>query len=155
MNRRSFLRSSAILTAFAPAALRAADSAPAAAAAKPKRALKKAFMNGTLNSATAKTLSVLERFKLVRAAGFAGIEINSAMNHQEVLAAREATGLEIPRVIIATHWSHPIYIRRLRLDHKGLRYQSHLSSYLGPQLNARNFICYVVVAVARGSDDHN
>ena len=108
MNRRSFLRSSAILTAFAPAALRAADSAPAAAAAKPKRALKKAFMNGTLNSATAKTLSVLERFKLVRAAGFAGIEINSAMNQQEVLAAREATGLEIPSVIIATHWSHPI-----------------------------------------------
>lgn len=103
MNRRSFLKSSAVLAAFAPA-LRAAEPA----APRPKRALKKAFMNTTLNSPTAKTLSLLDRFKLVREAGFAGIEINSAMNQAEVLAARDATGLEIPSVIVATHWTHPI-----------------------------------------------
>jgi hexulose-6-phosphate isomerase len=114
MNRRTFLRSSAVLAAFAPT-IRAAEqpsagaaSTPGTAAAKPKRSLKKGFMNTTLNSPTSKTLSVMERFKLVRAAGFDGIEVNSAMNQQEVLAARDATGLAIPSVIIATHWTHPI-----------------------------------------------
>src|SRR5690349_2992992 len=113
MNRRSFLKSSAALAALAPLAASAAEtaSAPAATTAaptKPKRLLKKAFMNTTLGSATARKLSVLERFQLVREAGFAGIEVNSAMNQQEVLAARDKTGLEIPSVIIATHWTHPI-----------------------------------------------
>ncbi|MSU48130.1 MAG: sugar phosphate isomerase/epimerase [Opitutus sp.] len=100
MNRRHFLQASAALAALAPLNLRAAE--------KPARAHRKAFMYSTLNSPTAKTLSVLEKFKLLREAKFAGVEVMSAMNQAEVLAARDATDLAIPSVIIATHWTHPL-----------------------------------------------
>jgi L-ribulose-5-phosphate 3-epimerase len=44
----------------------------------------------------------------LRDAGFAGVEVASAMNQTEILAARDACGLEIPSVVIATHWTHPL-----------------------------------------------
>ena len=84
-----------------------APAAKPAAAGKP-RALKKGFMFSTLSSDTAKKLSLKEKFQLLKDAGFDGVEVMSAMNQQEVLAARDATGLEIPSLIIATHWSHPL-----------------------------------------------
>ena len=103
-----------MLTAFAPVA-RSAES-KAAAAAKPAapardksaRAFKKGFRFSTLNSPTSKKLSLRERFQLLRDAGFAGVEVSSAMDQKEVLAARDAAGLAIPSVIIATHWTHPL-----------------------------------------------
>jgi hexulose-6-phosphate isomerase len=101
MNRRCFLRSSAIIAAFSQlAVVRGADKKP--------RANKKGFMWQTLNSATSKQLSVLQKFHLLRDAGFQGVELPSAMNQAEVLAARDATGLEIPSVVIATHWAKPL-----------------------------------------------
>ena len=100
MNRRSFLASSAALAALATTGVRAAE--------QPKRAHKKGFMFGTLRVDPKKPTSVLDRFQLLKAAGFDGVEVNSALNQQEILAAREATGLQIPSVVIATHWSHPI-----------------------------------------------
>ena len=106
MDRRTFLQSSAALAALASVALRAAD-APAASAPK-KRAHKKAFMWGTLGGKTAAALSVREKFQLLRDAGFAGVEVNSAMDQVEVLAARDATGLAIPSVVISTHWAKPL-----------------------------------------------
>ena len=99
MNRRSFVKSSAALAALAPLGLRAAD--------KPKRTLKKALMFSTLGRA-ARNLSVKERFQLVRDAGFQGVEVASAMSQAEVLAARDAVGLEIPSVVISTHWAKPL-----------------------------------------------
>ncbi len=108
MNRRTFLRSSAVLSAFAPAALRAAEPKAAAPAAKPRRAHKKGFMFGTFGGAAARALSVEQRFKLLREAGFNGVEVASALNQTEVLAARDAAGLEIPSVVISTHWTHPL-----------------------------------------------
>lgn len=65
-------------------------------------------MLGTLNSETAKKLSLLEKFRLLREAGFAGVEVPSALDQREVLAARDATGLEIPSVVISTHWARPL-----------------------------------------------
>ncbi len=102
MHRRTFLRSSAVLAAAGAVSLRAADG-PA-----PGRKLKKGFMYSTLNSPTAKNLSVDGKFKLLRAAGFHGVEVMSAMNQAEVLAARDAHGLEIPSVVISTHWAKPL-----------------------------------------------
>jgi hexulose-6-phosphate isomerase len=107
MNRRTFLRSSAVLSAFAPAALRTAEP-KASAGAKTKRAHKKGFMFGTFGGAAANKYSVLERFKLLKTAGFHGVEVSSALNQPEILAARDATGLEIASVVIANHWSHPL-----------------------------------------------
>lgn len=100
MNRRSFLKTTAALAALTPLAR--------AAAAKPARSHKKGFMYSTLRSPTANKLSVLQKFQLLRDAGFAGVEVMSAMNQQEVLAARDATGLAIPSLVIATHWTHPL-----------------------------------------------
>lgn len=102
MNRRAFLHSSAALGALAalgPGAVRAAN---------PKRALKKGFMFSTLRVNREKPLSVLARFQLLKEAGFEGVEVMSPMDQAEVLAARDATGLEIPSVVIATHWTHPL-----------------------------------------------
>jgi len=105
VNRRSFIHSAAALAALVPLTSRSAEPKPAGAA---KRALKKGFMFGTLNSPTSKTLSLQQRFQLLRDAGFAGVEVASAMNQKEVLAARDAVGLEIPSVVISTHWAKPL-----------------------------------------------
>ena len=100
MDRRSFLKASAVLAALAPLALRAAEHA--------KRPLKKGFMFSMLGSKAAAKFSVAERFKMVKEAGFEGVEVSSGMNQAEVLAARDAAGLAIPSLIIATHWTHPL-----------------------------------------------
>ena len=65
-------------------------------------------MLATLNSKTSAALSVREKFQLLRDAGFAGVEVMSAMDQSEVLAARDATGLQIPSVVIASHWVRPL-----------------------------------------------
>jgi L-ribulose-5-phosphate 3-epimerase len=118
MNRRTFLSSSAALAALAPAGIRAAEkkkksAAPAAtAAARPSRpaprAHKKGLMLNTFGGPTASKLSLREKFQMLRDAGFHGVEVNSAMNQTEVLAARDAAGLQIPSVVCATHWAKPL-----------------------------------------------
>jgi hexulose-6-phosphate isomerase len=45
---------------------------------------------------------------MVRDAGFHGVEIQSGSDQKEVLAARDAAGLEIPSVLMASHWTHPL-----------------------------------------------
>jgi len=99
-----------MLAAFAPLACRAAEqkAGPAAPGTKPRRKNKKALMFGTLNSPTAKALSVRDQFQMLRDAGFDGVEVGSAMNQAEILAARDAAGLEIPSVVISTHWKFPL-----------------------------------------------
>ncbi len=104
--RREFLQiagAAATLAAVVPSALRAAE---AAAPAK-KRAIKKAIMWGTVGVKG----SVLEKMKMVQAAGFTGVEPNSHMDQKEVVAALEATGLKAASVCCGTHWnltlSHP------------------------------------------------
>jgi len=62
----------------------------------------------TLRGPTAEKRSVLDRFKLLAAAGFDGVEVMSAQDQAEVLAARDATKLEIPSVCVSTHWAKPL-----------------------------------------------
>lgn len=97
LNRRSFLRASA-------AALGAATVSPLilSAAEEPakKRSLKKAIMWETVRIPG----SVLEKFKAIKEAGFAGVEPSSHMAQDEVLQARDATGLGIASVCCSTHW---------------------------------------------------
>lgn len=102
MNRRTFLRTSSVLAALAAIPL------PAHAAAPRRRKHQKGFMLAMLNSPTSRELSLRAKFDLLREAGFAGVEVSSAMDQAEVLAARDATGLGIPSVIVATHWTHPL-----------------------------------------------
>ncbi len=113
MNRRDFLLTTAAAAAFAPFARSqnagAGSPSPASApTAGKRRALKKGFMFGTLGGPTAQKLSVFEKFKLLQAAAFDGVEVNSGMDQAEVLAARDQTGLAIPSVVISTHWAKPL-----------------------------------------------
>ncbi len=100
IHRRVFLRNAVILAgaiAGAPALLR---SAPAAA---PARSYRKAIMWETVGVKG----SVIEKCRLVKEAGFDGIEPSSHMNQDEVLKALEATGLKAASVCCSTHWGKP------------------------------------------------
>jgi L-ribulose-5-phosphate 3-epimerase len=113
MNRRDFLLTTAAAAVIAPFAQTRVDAQTSVSASTPpasgkKRAMKKGFMYGTLRSPTAQKLDVLGRFRLLRDAGFDGVEVNSAMDQTEVLTARDQTGLAIPSVVISTHWAKPL-----------------------------------------------
>ena len=114
MLRREFVRSSATLAAVAPLA--------AGAAKKPTRQLRKAYMYGGGPRRDAKNrVAPKDTFAALRAAGFAGVEVNSGMDQAEILAARDASGLQVHSVVIATHWTHPLSsgdpaVRRTGLD---------------------------------------
>lgn len=100
LTRRDFLKAGS--AALAATALPSA--APGDASAPKKRGIKKGIMWGCVHGPG----SVMEKFKMVQAAGFEGIEIDSAMDRAEVLAARDATGLHLPTVVCATHWLQPL-----------------------------------------------
>lgn len=68
--------------------------------------LKKGFMLGTFPSNN--DLSLLQKFKMIQRAGFDGVEPESGLDRPEVLRAKEETGLEIPSVVVSTHWSQPL-----------------------------------------------
>jgi hexulose-6-phosphate isomerase len=103
-SRRGFLKATgaAVLTTVAWPDLRAAD-APGIVLAK-KRAIDKAIMWDTLGFQG----SVLERFKAVKEAGFDGLEMMSHMKPDEVIEARDQTGLRIPSVCGRHHWGKPL-----------------------------------------------
>jgi L-ribulose-5-phosphate 3-epimerase len=103
MDRRNFIKlSGGVLAAatLAPGSF-AAEEKPVASASK--RALKKAIMFATVPG----TGSVMDKFKMIKDAGFDGVEPMGSMDRAEVLKARDATGLLVPSVCDATHWAKP------------------------------------------------
>ena len=101
MNRRDFLTTglgALALAALSPAVW-AADANPTS-----KRSLQKGIMWGTVGVKG----SVLEKMKAVKAAGFDGAEMNSHMDQDEVLRARDEVGLTIPSVCGVHHWAKPL-----------------------------------------------
>ena len=104
MNRREFLQTGAgalALAALAPSALAAENQRPPPAAS---RNLKKGIMWGTVGVKG----SVLEKMKAIKEAGFEGTEMMSHMDQDEVLRARDETGLAIPSVCGRDHWGKPL-----------------------------------------------
>lgn len=71
-----------------------------------QESLKKGYMLETFPSGD--DYSVLEKFRMLKAAGFHGVEPPSGLNREEVLAAKEETDLEIPSIVVSTHWSNPL-----------------------------------------------
>lgn len=65
------------------------------------RSLKKGIMWGSIG--VGKT--ILEKFQAAKLAGFDGVEVMSHFDRNEVLKARDATGLFIPSVCNAMHWT--------------------------------------------------
>jgi len=98
LTRRDFLKTSG--AALATAALVSTSGAQEAK----KRGIKKGIMWGCVSGRA----SVMDKFKMIKAAGFDGTEIDSGLDRSEVLAARDATGLQIPSVVCSTHWLKPL-----------------------------------------------
>ena len=103
-SRRQFVEtSSAFLGAVALApglvAQNAADSSSAG-----KHGIKKAIMLATVHGGG----PVAEKFKMIKDAGFQGVEPMGSMDRDEVLKARDDSGLKIPSVCCATHWAKPL-----------------------------------------------
>src|SRR5437879_9940834 len=96
MNRRSFLK----ITAASAAAVAVLPSASAA----PKRNLRKAILYSTIGVKG----SVLDKFRVMKEAGFEGVEPMGGMNRDEVLAAFKDTGLQAASVCCHTHWEKPL-----------------------------------------------
>ena len=107
LKRREFLRQTAIWTSAAGLISAAGLNPLAAAEDGPKRALKKGIMWGTVGVKG----SVLEKMKAVKAAGFDGAEMNSHMNQDEVVKARDEVGITIPSVCNDRHWAKPLPTR--------------------------------------------
>lgn len=90
----------------------ATASAPAGAARmagsmlEPMPAIRKAVKWGMIGEGS----SIREKFEIARDCGFDGIEMDSPNNLDldEVLAARDATGVRIPGVVDSVHWSKPL-----------------------------------------------
>lgn len=97
--RRRFLNASLATLALAAAAPPLLKSQTPGA-----RPFKRGIMWGTVGVKG----SVLEKMKAVRDAGFDGVEMSSHMDQDEVLRARDATGLEITSVCGAHHWKMPL-----------------------------------------------
>jgi L-ribulose-5-phosphate 3-epimerase len=70
----------------------------------PARNLKKGIMWATIGVGQ----TIAEKFKAVKDAGFDGIEVYSHLDRNEVLKAKEATGLAIPTVCGALHGKFPL-----------------------------------------------
>jgi L-ribulose-5-phosphate 3-epimerase len=96
MNRRLFLRITMGGTTVA-AFLSSASAAP-------NRKLRKAIMHSTIGVKG----SVLEKYRVVKEAGFEGVEPMGGMNRDEVLAALKETGLQAASVCCHTHWEKPL-----------------------------------------------
>jgi hexulose-6-phosphate isomerase len=97
MNRRLFLKITA-------GAWTAAAFVPNAYSAAPRRKLRKAIMYSTIGVKG----RVLEKFRVMKEAGFEGVEPMGGMNRDEVLAAFKATGLQAASVCCHTHWEKPL-----------------------------------------------
>lgn len=108
--RRNFIGNAALGVLASSALAKAAAQSPGATtpAMRKGRRYQKAFMWATLRSKTSEKLSVLEKFRLLAAAGFDGVEVPSAMDQAEILAARKETGLKVPSIVVATHWLKPL-----------------------------------------------
>jgi L-ribulose-5-phosphate 3-epimerase len=105
-SRRQFLGQSALamgaLAATAATSARADDPQPPAERdiAHPKRNWKKGFYGGV------KGATILEQFKILKEAGFDGLEINAPSGKQdEYLAAFKETGLACEGVVDSVHWN--------------------------------------------------
>lgn len=98
LNRRQFLELGSTLSLTA--------ALPAGMGRGRKRSIKKAVKLGMV----AGSLSVLKKFELLKKIGFDGVEVDSPsdLDPEEVIAARDATGLAIPGVVDSVHWRMPL-----------------------------------------------
>ena len=95
-DRRTFLKATALAASTLARPAFAADEA---------KGWRKAFMLGSVRSGP-----ILPHFQLLKEAGFEGVELLSPneFDQEEVLKARDASGLTIHGVSGSMHWDHPL-----------------------------------------------
>lgn len=100
MDRRGFLRTSGV--AVAAAVIPGTGSGLASEPLKIKKAIKIGM--------APRNLPLAERFRLIKACGFDGVDMDSPgpHNRDDVLRARDASGLEIHGCVCSTHWKDPL-----------------------------------------------
>lgn len=100
MQRRDFLKATG--TALAGFSLVGTGTV----AKPPSARFKKAVKFGMIEE----ELSVLDKFKLLQSLGFDGVELDSPndLDNEEVIAARDASGLPIHGVVDSVHWQKPL-----------------------------------------------
>jgi hexulose-6-phosphate isomerase len=101
MYRRDFIKISGAAIATVPLA-----SATIPASLAPQLNIKKCLKYSMVNEPG----SVLDHFTMLKEIGFDGVEMDSPsdINIDEVLEAKEQSGLEIPGVINSAHWKMPL-----------------------------------------------
>jgi L-ribulose-5-phosphate 3-epimerase len=128
INRREFVKS----TGMALGAVALASNVRASAAPAQERHMKKAVKIGMVREG--KTL--LEKFQLLKSLGYDGVEMDapSGVDRDEVVAARDSTGLTIPGVVDSVHWRQTLSdpdpaVRERGLE--GLRTALHDAKHYG------------------------
>jgi L-ribulose-5-phosphate 3-epimerase len=88
--------------ASSAAAVAATALAAGTASEARKRPWKKAVMFGMIQGGA----TILEKFKILKEAGFDGVELNAPKQHNmaETLAAMKETGIQCEGVVDAVHW---------------------------------------------------
>jgi hexulose-6-phosphate isomerase len=111
MNRRTFIRTTA--ATLAGTGFVGAQEAP-----KKKRAIRKA-----VNLNMIKGSPPLHQFEMAKEAGFDGLELNrpDALPLDELIKAREATGLKFAGIICTTHWGKPLTHNDPAVREQGMR----------------------------------
>lgn len=116
MNRREFTGK----TLLAAAAL-GAMPVSGFASGTGTRNIKKGIMWGTIGVGE----TIAEKFEAVKEAGFDGVEPMSHLNRDEVITARDRTGLIIPSVCGALHWEFPLSHPDPEIRAKGVEALEH------------------------------
>lgn len=101
MNRRQFAKNTIMASAMLSATTLTGISK---LTIPPPRSLKKGIMWGSIGFGQ----TIMEKFQAAKDAGFDGVEVMSHLDRNEVLKARDATGLTIPSVCGANHWKFPL-----------------------------------------------
>lgn len=98
LDRRTFLRTTTaaatLLTLGNP------NNLPAAEPLRLRKAVKYSMVGGSG--------TITEKFKMLREIGFEGIDMDRPADHQEVLRARDESGLIVHGVVDYVHWSQPL-----------------------------------------------
>ena len=105
-SRRTFLATTAGALASTPLANLAAKPTTSPPPAQHRWAPQKAVKLDMVNVPG----SLRDRFAVLRDCGFDGVELDSPsdLRHDDVLAARDKTGLQIPGVVDSVHWNKPL-----------------------------------------------
>jgi len=113
MNKREFIKSAAVITgaaAVSPFATAKDFRGSSPAEGKKEFSDKPVLKKGLVFGMVKEDLPLADKFKLVRDAGFDGIELNSPteFNIPKILEAKAKSGIELNSMINKDHWSKPL-----------------------------------------------